>query len=198
MRRFSLLLLFLAFPVLLWAQPRQLTMYRDDGVCDTLPIDALDSATFRGDTMILHLTTGKRWRVNISGIDSMTYPFEGGPGVLLNQPTGDSTYRVGDTLTVCWRINPRVVTQGIVIQLSTDNGFSWAYIVYSAQPYPGPLYSGITGTLHWVIPEKAIFYGVERSLVSDSCLVKVHEYDRESDPERYAVSPRTFSIAASP
>jgi hypothetical protein len=79
-------------------------------------------------------------------------------------PKGGEGYKVGQTVTVKWKINDATKISSVGIKLSLDNGKSYEMLVD-----------------HSIPPETtSVSWTVTGDQVSNQCIVKVHEYIDES------------------
>ncbi|MBW8890152.1 MAG: hypothetical protein JF616_20550 [Fibrobacteres bacterium] len=113
--------------------------------------------------------------------------------LLLLEPLGGETYHTGDSLHVRWKAQGKGVDEisSVTIFLSPDSGATWI-----------SLKSGSVGTedaqwgdLAWKIPVTLSAKGIDFNLAARThVLVKVQNYQNDSDPNQRAVTPKPFSI----
>ena len=174
---------------------RNMFIYKSGGQLDSMLLTKADSALFVNDTMLLYCTGNTLFRHAMSDIDSITFPYIGGPAITLLEPDPGTVYHVGDSLIVRWKINPLIVTAGVYFQLTVNDGESFFTIVPTTQHYPGPLYDGIQGRYAWHIQDHVYDVSLgDMALVSQQCRIRVTEYNTEGTPDR-TVTSDLFTIA---
>ncbi|MBD3242556.1 MAG: hypothetical protein GF331_18345 [Chitinivibrionales bacterium] len=108
------------------------------------------------------------------------------PAIVLVEPNGGETYRVGDTLHVRWQADLQRITSAL-LQVSFDEGETYYAInTDSAIEASGPDW----GDYAWVIPDSIIDGTSRVSTVSSNCLIMASDYQITMSD----VSSNTFAI----
>lgn len=206
--RFKLLgIIILVTITLIPSQPRQLNVYQHGGAIDSVPGSDFDSLTVSdGTNLRIHTTGGGGVRsFAISQIDSLKFPFVGGPAVTVLSPNGGETYHVGDSLTISWRINPTAVgsyADKVAVFILLDNGQTSRQIALGlSEPQVAntdPRYNGGREiTCKWKIanPMTGVYPSDAASPISTTCKILVGVYGFTQEAELSDMSNGNFTIA---
>jgi hypothetical protein len=107
---------------------------------------------------------------------------------VLGGPHGGQRFVAGESLTVTWSTRDSSLFNDCVIELSPDNGRNW--IALNGQNSIG-LDANAWGRYDWPIPHSGIS-AEGYSLISEQCLVRIHQYGNESI---YGISDAPFAVA---
>ncbi|MFC1508289.1 SBBP repeat-containing protein [Candidatus Omnitrophota bacterium] len=89
----------------------------------------------------------------VTDISNAVFTIESAATVTLTAPNGGEEYIIGTDVDITWDVEN--VTNDLVIELSTDNGDTWAVIVEEIDP--------VSGTYLWTVPE----------VESSDCLIRI-------------------------
>jgi hypothetical protein len=213
----------LAFAAVSFAQaPRIMTIYQCDGSIDTVSCNVIDTAgaTIHNDTLvvptvtiltlkaadssdsIVRIPTGNALRISVGTIDSILFPYKGGPAYQITMPTKGKVYRVGDSVTVKWNYNPRPTGQKAYFRMSTDGGTTWkwltnlvCYMMYKDSGLAGtPCFGGVNYVAWPYVVTNGKYVGTWKfkisnpmampdamadvfNPISDSVIIEIHDYD---------------------
>ncbi len=97
------------------------------------------------------------------------------PILSILQPT-DTTYALGDTMAVEWTADDATLDNGVVVELSLDDGRNWFQISQ------GEALPNATRRIEWVVDDLYQYNYDTGALdtispLSDECVVRVYEYD---------------------
>jgi hypothetical protein len=215
-------LMVLAITLVSWAQifPRIMTIYKQDGGIDTFSCSRLDTArgaTFSDTKMHIATLDGRDDSICTALIDSITFPFAGGPPYQIMQPTRGREFHLGDSLTVQWKINRSIVSEKAYLVMSTNGGRNFGISItnntcfiqwkdprsgpcwFQSVPYPPYPYVGDIGTYTFkltdplVLPDPdATAYNASLGIVCDSVVIKIIDYeysDFSATSEMFAIKP---------
>jgi hypothetical protein len=189
---------------------RDIVVHKSGGMDDTTLAPDFDSMTIANSVdLLVHTKATPAWRIPLSQIDSVTFPYNGGPPCQVISPNGGETYHVGDSLILRWKINPPAVEasgrQKIVVLLSLDSGQDYPIQLDLGGQEPqvlnsDPRYNSnhemsikwkITNPMTQAVPSHSTMPG---SPVSATCKIKVGVYDHYFEPENFDESDGVFSI----
>jgi len=126
MNKAPLLIIALCFAASQAQPPHFMQICKHDGTTDTASFVRIDSTTIGNLTdFVIHLNRGGAISVPIDQIDSILFPYVGGPAYKILQPIAGRVFHVGDSVTVQWVINPRVAFGVTGFVMSTDAGKTW-------------------------------------------------------------------------
>ncbi|MBN1981437.1 MAG: hypothetical protein JW795_07900 [Chitinivibrionales bacterium] len=109
------------------------------------------------------------------------------PPLTILAPNGKESFNVADTLTVLWTAFDTARISSVALDVSLDNGRRWFTMNTSGiDPH-----NSSWGKFQWVIPRQIDISGVLVETASDSCRVKVRDYQY---PQFRDVSDSVFSI----
>jgi hypothetical protein len=141
----------------------------------------------------------------MAGCDTSAGPDNEPPpnGIEITKPNGGESYKVGETMVIEWRIDTSKVKNAVYIDLSMNNGLTYAALFPDPNSAPilgdATYYTGDRGRYEWVIPATIDdLSGYTVSTVSDTCLLKIEEaYSSGANQEIYKdVTDAVFSISA--
>jgi hypothetical protein len=90
--------------------------------------------------------------------------------LVIVQPKGHETYKVGETKRIEWRINDKTQVASVLIELSLNGGRTFPITLGGNSSFP--------------IDSTKYDWPIDASFVSDSCVVKVCEYNTTSISDR--------------
>jgi len=133
------------------------------------------------------------------GVLSLFSPlFAQNPITEIISPKANETYRVGDTIVVEWKVDDDNISQGIVVEFSLT-GAKWIQISR------GEALPNTTTKIEWIIEDSIRYYDYGKdgwaniSPVSDSCRIKVYEYDGEGlKTDRFTIKSITENTPTNP
>lgn len=134
-----------------------------------------------GNGLTIKLENGSGNDSYICGIEVIATSQAPTPLTVLS-PNGGESYAPGQTVDITWETADPMIA-GCVIQFSSDEGKSWKVI------HDGSIDRGKEGweSYSWTIPTD------DPSVVSSTCLIMVHEYNKE---ETNDISDAAFSIGS--
>jgi hypothetical protein len=188
--------------------PRDIHIYNKSGVIDTIDGSQMDSVGFRsGNTMVVYLKNGKTDSLCAARVDSVKFPYIGGPAIILRTPVDGAHYRLGDTLILSWTINPICIGDRVTIEFNMHDGggtySDWHEICIpdwqsagACQPRKTDqsIYTGNMATMKIPLTDPMTGGFDTYSPVSDSCRIRLSQYESGGYvPDLRAISGR-FSI----
>jgi len=116
------------------------------------------------------------------------------PIKLVSDP-GGAAYKPGDALRIRWNADTDFV-DNVKIFFSPDNGFAWFRIT---KKYSIRLEDTAWGDYEWTIDDSVYDHESDSwiSVLSDSCLIRVIDYDEKYDPaisEQFSIQPMAASL----
>ena len=184
--------------------PRQMNIYRAGGTMDSFNFSSFDSLAFIDSTALaIHLRSGPVTSIPLVQIDSIRFPFIGGPVYTVLSPNGGENHALGDSLTLSWRFNPALTMIGKVAVFLSPNDTDW-YQLDLTSPYGNepqvyntdPRYnSAHIIVCKWKITNPiSPWFQTTKSPLSSRCRIKVAGYEKDMDPEQYDISDAPFII----
>ena len=184
---------------------RMMKIYQHNGTTDTTSLSRLDSVTISTNqtNFILHLKSGSTTSIAINQIDSILWPYVGGPVYQITQPTAGQIFHVGDSVTVTWNFNPAPAGQKAYFKMSIDGGSTFSKWLtnivcwmmfrdsgmvgkdcYGGYPYvawPYVVTNGkYVGTWKFKISNPMAMPDAMADVfnpISDSVIIEIHDYD---------------------
>ena len=114
--------------------------------------------------------------------------------IAIQSPTGGERFFIGDSLRVKWKAQGKGLDEvnAVNIELSPDSGKTWVGMVTRSIGVEDPHW----GNFAWAIPAEVKHLGVTYTLMDDSkLLLRIMQY-ATTDPDKIAVTQKTFSITA--
>jgi hypothetical protein len=216
MNRFALIVLAVFCSLAPAQAPRQLNIYRHSGTIDSTDFGLFDSLTIgNAANLLIHLKTGGPASIPLVQIDSLRFPFLGGPVCRVIAPNGGETYRVGDSMVIQWQVNPTPMTAQkkvcvfISFVVNPGNGSCdscWIQLDLKGRsgpttepqvPNTDPRYdANHIATCKWKITNPITNSGATNQLspISVNCKIKVGDYQRFTYNEYSDQSKGFFAI----
>lgn len=113
--------------------------------------------------------------------------------VVLLEPRGGETFRVGDTLKVRWKLQGDGLTEisSVALWLSPDSGGTWILMKNASIAPADPDW----GEYRWKIPANLPNRGTTLALAGSSkVLIRVQDYQNSSDPHKTALIPKPITV----
>ncbi len=97
------------------------------------------------------------------------------PDLAIEAPAPGTTWTVGQTVNIRWSANDALFNGGVLILISPDAGETYLQVNSGGTVAPG--FPG-WGNYEWTVPRTLhSSSGEDMSLVSDNCIIRIHEYN---------------------